>query len=87
MFVVVWASWLTSLASLGLLAWLGFQRRRLENWVSWLPVPLLPALIAIGWGNPVWILVSNSVLLCYCLFGARLAFRRGRMARDFEQGS
>ncbi|MFV0462051.1 MAG: hypothetical protein ACK5MP_02470 [Nostocoides sp.] len=82
--VTVWASWLAALSCLGLLVWLGFQRRRLQDWVGWLPLPLIPALIAVGWGEPVWILGSCSILLIYCLAGVQLAHRRWRLTADPE---
>lgn len=71
-----WASWLTSACAIGLLGWLGFHRGRLEKWVSWLPFALIPALIAIVSGKPLWILVFTSILVLYCAIGARIVARK-----------
>jgi hypothetical protein len=80
-----WASWLTSVCATGLLAWLGFHRRKLERWVSWLPLVLIPVLIAIGSGEPLWILVLTSALVLYGAIGA-LIVARWNISKDDRHG-
>ncbi len=75
-----WAAWIPTLASLAMLAWLGRYRRELENWVIWLPLPLVPTMIAVGLDETAWVLACSSALACYCLVGIRSLRRNHREA-------